>query len=104
MLAGVVPGADRTDFWPPDQVPETFLLLEQAIFGADEVPQVGLLSAGRSEQLQGFRIVAGLLLISAAVWHTKAFALFTSDPGFLVIPLTLLFWVLAQMCYERLMQ
>ncbi len=47
-------------------------LLQRATFGADEVPQVGLLSAGRSEQLQGFRIVAGLLLISAAVWHTKA--------------------------------
>ena len=49
---------------------------------------MGLLCAGRSEQPQGFRIVAGLLLISAAVWHTKAFAPFASDPGFLVIPLT----------------
>ncbi len=86
------------------RIQRRFLLFERATFGADEVPQVGLLSAGRSEQLQGFRIVAGLLLISAAVWHTKALHFLLLTWVSLRSRRHLLFWVLARMCYERLMQ
>ncbi len=81
MLAGVVPGADRTDFWPLDPAPETFLLLEQAMFGADEVPHVGLLSAGRFEQLHGSRTI--------------------SDPGFLCDPVGNLALGFGTMCAKN---